>query len=154
MSLHFCHNSLSLLADLMVCLLQDYYNSGGNSPSFRDDTNRKGYDEYDAGEYDEAPAVRRSNSLRTASSPLSSRRLGATSSSSQPSRLPEAKAKEKEKEKPVPVDDLLGDWGNDSGVATSSTTISSNNKALPALVPPTTTDGMNTVVVRNRAHDM
>ena len=73
---------------------------------------------------------------------MSSRRPGAGGSSSQPPRIPGAKEKEKEKEKPVAVDDLLGDWGNDSGVAASSTTTTIHDKALPALVPPATIDGM------------
>jgi epsin len=121
--------------------LEDHYNGGGGggSSSFRDDAGRKGYDEYDAGEYEETPASRRSNSLRGPSSPSTSRAPapGGSVSSSEA----KTKAKEKEKEKPVAVDDLLGDWGDDSGPAASSTTTSIHNKALPALVPPVTNDG-------------
>ncbi|KAF8506336.1 hypothetical protein JB92DRAFT_732640 [Gautieria morchelliformis] len=118
--------------------VEDYYNGGGgSSSSFRDDAGRKGYEEYDAGDYEETPASRRSNSMRGPSSPSTSRVPGGSANSSEA----KTKVKEKEKEKPVPVDDLLGDWGDDSGAAALSATASIHDKALPALVPPVSNDG-------------
>lgn len=133
--------------DLVVRLLaSDYYNGGGgSSTSFRDDTNRKGYDEYDAGEYEEPPASRRANSLRGPTSPSTSRHPSGSGSSGQPPRIPEDK--EKEKGKPVAVDDLLGDWGDDTALGSSSTTTSIHDKALPALVSPGTNDGASTFLI-------
>lgn len=76
---------------------------GSSSSGFRDDTGRKGYDEYDAGDFEDSRSPRRSAvaSPVTPAQPNSPRGLSAVASES----------KAKEKEKAVAVDDLLGDWG-------------------------------------------
>jgi len=105
----------------------DYYSNGGggSSSAFRDDNGRRAYDDYDAGDDEDKSASRNSTSLRSPTSPAStSRRSGA---SSQP---PRAELKDKAPEKQAPVEDLLGDWGDDTATTTTTT---NQDKALPAV---------------------
>ncbi|KAF8501960.1 hypothetical protein BU17DRAFT_78404 [Hysterangium stoloniferum] len=105
----------------------DYYNNGGggSSSTFRDDNGRKTYDDYDAGDDEDKSASRNSTSLRSPTSPAStSRRPGG---SSQP---PRPEPKDKAPEPQVPIDDLLGDWGDDTATTTTTT---NQNKALPVV---------------------
>lgn len=108
--------------------VSDYY-GGASSSGFRDDNRRR--EEYNPDDYDDTR-------VSTARSPTSPSATRATSSFSSPPPKPEAK----EKEKVVAVDDLLGDWGDDT-VATSSST--NQNKALPSVanVLDTSGDGMD-----------
>lgn len=92
--------------------------SGGGSGGFRDDTSRRGFQEYDAGDDETAP--RRSNSISSParSSPTTTRRA---------STLPTAPAAPKA---PEPVVDLLG---MDDDAFGSTSTDTNANKALPVL---------------------
>ncbi|GJJ15516.1 hypothetical protein Clacol_009794 [Clathrus columnatus] len=85
---------------------------GGSSSGFRDDNGRRGFEEYDAGDYEETRSPQRSS----VTSPVSPK---PTTSS----RAPVTSAVEtKPKEKAVAVDDLLGDWGESTTTTIPSTT--------------------------------
>ncbi|TFY72192.1 hypothetical protein EVG20_g830 [Dentipellis fragilis] len=90
------------------------YSGSSSSNNFRDETSRKGYDEYDAGDY-ETP--RRSNSV-------SQRAGGSGTSSRSAAAAPAPKAPEPAKEV-----DLLG-FGDEEPAAPANI-----DKALPALAP-------------------
>ncbi|KZT37343.1 ENTH-domain-containing protein [Sistotremastrum suecicum HHB10207 ss-3] len=89
--------------------------SGGGGSSFRDDSGRKGYEEYDAGE-DDHTGPRRSTSTPTSFS--SSRRTTAPTPATTAAAAPPPKPK-------VPEVDLLGGFDDEPSVA-------SDEKALPA----------------------
>ncbi|ESK87476.1 epsin domain-containing protein [Moniliophthora roreri MCA 2997] len=99
------------------------YGNGGSSSSFRDETNRRGFEEYNAGD-DEDVAPRRSNSISTTSRTSTSTRTTTQAAASAPA--------------PVPEVDLLGGFGDDafggSNNATSNPPTSfATNKALPVV---------------------
>ncbi|PCH40406.1 ENTH-domain-containing protein [Wolfiporia cocos MD-104 SS10] len=106
--------------------------SGGGSSGFRDETPRRGYQEYDAGDDEELP--RRSNSINNGRSPAPAQR---STTSPAPSTPTTAKAPE-----PAPVVDLLGmdddDFGSTSNTATAPAvnTAMATNKALPTVTSP------------------
>jgi len=106
------------------------YGGGSSSGGFRDDSGRRGYDDYDAGDDEVGAGARRSTSVR---SPVQR----STSGSASAAAPPPPKAAPKEKEKVVTIDNLL-DWDDDTAAAASS---SNQNKALPTVLD-TSLDGM------------
>ncbi|TFY73954.1 hypothetical protein EWM64_g10058, partial [Hericium alpestre] len=94
------------------------YNNSGGSGGFRDEGSRKGYEEYDAGEYEEGPRRSDSTSRRTGAA-STSRSSTLTTSRSAPAKAPE----------PAKEVDLLGGFGDDEPVAAPAKA----EKALPAL---------------------
>lgn len=112
----------SLLLNLIIILDYGGY-SGGSSSGFRDDSGRRGFDEYNAGD-DEISGSRRSNSITTESS--FSTIPPRTSSTAASSTVP-SKSQEK-------VVDLLGFDDDDFAAPISAPpTASGKEKALPAL---------------------
>ena len=98
------------------------YSSGGGSSGFRDETpTSRRFQEYDAGEDEDAP--RRSNSVRLGDRTTSPRQTTAASSVVTP---PPPKQKE-------PEVDLLG--MDDDAFASAPAPTSGSNKDLPAVVP-------------------
>lgn len=113
--------------------------SGGGSGGFRDDTSRRGFQEYDAGDDETAP--RRSNSISSParSSPTTTRRA---------STLPTAPAAPKA---PEPVVDLLG---MDDDAFGSTSTDTNANKALPVLNTQVVADGTSLEYADNASPDI
>ncbi|KZT12171.1 ENTH-domain-containing protein [Laetiporus sulphureus 93-53] len=104
----------------------DYGSYSGSS--FRDDTGRRGYQEYDAGDDETLP--KRSNSVRSVTSPSLRRSSAASATPPATSKPPE----------PAQEVDLLG-MDDDAFGSTATSTSSATNKALPELSSNTITEG-------------
>ena len=121
----------------------------GGSSGFRDDTARRGYEEYDAGEYESGP--RRSNSLTVPAVQSQSRAQSQSQARGAPARSAT--------QPPVPVQkapevDLLGFADDESAASVTATAAGtagfsmagSTEKALPALATLSLTDGASSLL--------
>ncbi|KIP03096.1 hypothetical protein PHLGIDRAFT_31946 [Phlebiopsis gigantea 11061_1 CR5-6] len=102
----------------------NYGGSSGGSGGFRDSTSRKTYEEYDAGD-DDVVSPRRSNSLRSPTSPAP--RRSNTTDSSAPAPLAKAKA-------PEPAPNLL-DFDDDFSAPVAAPPAATATKTLSSVAP-------------------
>ena len=102
----------------------NYGGSSGGSGGFRDSSSRKTYEEYDAGD-DDVVSTRRSNSLRSPTSPAP-RRTNTTESSA-PTPVAKAKA-------PEPAPNLL-DFDDDFSAPVAAPPAATITKTLPSAAP-------------------